>query len=141
MRLLLGKYNHTIDPKGRLFVPAKLREELGDSFVISIGTDTNLHIHTEAGWQAILDKYNALPLSKSRDLRYFFANAVNCEPDKQGRILIPPALRDRVKIKQDVTIIGVGGHAEIWDTEIYNRMEAESLTPEKLLAAMEELDF
>lgn len=138
---MVGKYKHTVDPKGRLFVPSKLREELGDSFYVTLGLDHCLSVYTEDGWQAIVDKYNALPISQARKMRFLFANAAKCEPDKQGRFLIPTTLRDYAGLKQEVTFIGQAGHAEIWDSEAYDRLEAESLTPENLAAVMEELDF
>ena len=138
---MVGKYRHTVDPKGRLFVPSKLREELGDAFYVTLGLDHCLSVYTEAGWEAIVEKYNALPIAKTRKMRFLFANAAKCEPDKQGRFLIPTELRDYAGLKQDVTFIGQAGHAEIWDSDTYDALEAESLTPENLAAAMEELDF
>ena len=138
---MVGKYVHTVDPKGRLFVPSKLRDELGDSFYVTLGLDHCLSVYTEAGWQAIVEKYNALPLYQARKMRVLFANAAKCEPDKQGRFLIPQTLRDYAGLRQEVTFIGQAGHAEIWDSEAYDRMEAETLTPEYLASAMEELDF
>ncbi len=138
---MVGKYRHTVDPKGRLFVPSKLREELGEVFYVTLGLDSCLSVYTEDGWQAITEKYNALPLAKARKMRFLFANAAKCEPDKQGRFLIPTGLRDYAGLKEEVTFIGQGGHAEIWDSEAYDAMERESLTPETLAAVMEELDF
>lgn len=138
---MVGKYKHNVDPKGRLFVPSKLREELGEAFYVTLGLDHCLSVYTEEGWQAILDKYNQLPISKARKMRFLFANAAKCEPDKQGRFLLPTELRDYAGLRQEVTFIGQGGHAEIWDSEAYDRLEAELLTPEALAAAMEELDF
>ncbi len=138
---MVGKYRHTVDPKGRLFVPSKLREELGEVFYVTLGLDSCLSVYTEDGWQAITEKYNALPLAKARKMRFLFANAAKCEPDKQGRFLIPAELRAYAKMKEEVTFIGQGGHAEIWDSEAYDAMERESLTPETLAAIMEELDF
>ena len=84
---MYGKYKHTVDPKGRLFVPSKLRDELGEAFYVTLGLDHCLSVYTEAGWQAILDKYNALPISQARKMRFLFANAAKCEPDKQGRLI------------------------------------------------------
>ena len=138
---MYGKYKHSVDPKGRLFVPSKLREELGEAFYVTLGLDHCLSVYTEAGWQAILDKYNALPISQARKMRFLFANAAKCEPDKQGRFLIPAELRQYAGITQDVTFIGQGGHAEIWDSEAYDELERQTLTPENLTAAMEELGF
>ena len=138
---MVGKYRHTVDPKGRLFVPAKLREELGDSFYVTLGLEHCLSVYTEAGWQAIVDKYNALPLSQARKMRFLFANAAKCEPDKQGRFLIPTELRDYAGLKDEVMFVGLAGHAEIWDSATYDALEAETLTPEYMASVMEELDF
>ena len=138
---MVGKYRHTVDPKGRLFVPSKLRDELGDAFYVTLGLDHCLSGYTEAGWQAIVEKFNALPISKARKMRFLFANAAKCEPDKQGRFLIPTELREYAGLKQEVIFIGQAGHAEIWDSEAYDQLEAETLTPEALASAMEELDF
>lgn len=138
---MFGKYRHSVDPKGRLFVPAKLREELGDAFYVTLGLDHCLSVYTEAGWQGIMDKYNSLPISQSRKIRFLFANAAKCEPDRQGRFLIPTELRDYASIRQNVVFIGQGNHAEIWDAEAYEALEREQLTPENLAAAMEDLGF
>lgn len=138
---MFGKYKHSIDPKGRLFVPAKLKDELGSAFYVTLGLDHCLSVYTQSSWDAILEKYNALPLSQSRRMRFLFANAAKCEPDKQGRFLLPTELRDYAGLKQDVTFIGQGNHAEIWDSEAYAAMERELLTPENLLQTMEELGF
>ncbi len=85
---MFGKYKHSVDEKGRLFVPSKLREELGSTFYVTLGLDHCLSVYTEAGWKAIVDKYNALPIVQARKMRFLFANAAKCEPDKQGRFLI-----------------------------------------------------
>ena len=138
---MVGKYRHTVDPKGRLFVPSKLREELGDAFYVTLGLDHCLSVYTEAGWEAIVEKYNALPIAKARKMRFLFANAAKCEPDKQGRFLLPADLRQYAGIKQDVTFIGQGSHAEIWDSDTYAALEEELLKSENLAAAMEELGF
>ena len=138
---MYGKYKHTVDPKGRLFVPSKLRDELGEAFYVTLGLDHCLSVYTETGWQAILDKYNALPISQARKMRFLFANAAKCEPDKQGRFLIPTELRQYAGIRQEVTFIGQGGRAEIWNSETYEEQEREMLTPENLAATMEELGF
>ena len=138
---MVGKYRHNVDPKGRLFVPAKLREELGESFYVTLGLEHCLSVYTEAGWQAIVDKYNALPMSQARKMRFLFANAAKCEPDKQGSFLIPTELRDYAGLKDEVMFVGLAGHAEIWDSATYDALEAETLTPEYMASVMEELDF
>lgn len=138
---MVGKYRHNVEPKGRLFVPAKLREELGESFYVTLGLEHCLSVYTEEGWQAIVDKYNALPMSQARKMRFLFANAAKCEPDKQGRFLIPTELRDYAGLKDEVMFVGLAGHAEIWDSATYDALEAETLTPEYMASVMEELDF
>ena len=138
---MYGKYKHSVDPKGRLFVPSKLREELGEAFYVTLGLDHCLSVYTEAGWQAILDKYNALPISQARKMRFLFANAAKCEPDSQGRILIPQKLRAYADLQKDVVVIGVSNRAEIWNAEAWYAVEEEELNPENLAAVMEELGF
>lgn len=81
---MFGKYKHTLDPKGRLFVPAKLREELGSAFYVARSLDPCLTVYTEEEWQRIVERSKAAPSSKARGLRTFFANVVRCEPDKQA---------------------------------------------------------
>ncbi len=138
---MTGKYQHSVDPKGRLFVPAKLREELGSAFYVTLGLDGCLAAYPQESWQQILDKYRALPLSASRHMRFLFANAAKCEPDKQGRFLLPAELRQYAHLEQDVTFIGVADHAEIWNSALYAEQERANLTPEKLEAVMRELGF
>ena len=138
---MYGKYQHTIDAKGRLFVPSKLREELGEAFYVTLGLDHCLSVYTQDGWDGIMERYNALPLSQAGKMRFLFANACKCEPDKQGRFLLPQELRAYAGLEQEVTFIGQGGHAEIWDSARYAALEQDQLTPENLLHMMEELGF
>ncbi len=138
---MYGRYDHAVDPKGRLFVPAKLRPELGEAFYITLGLDRCLSVYTEAGWNEILEKFRKLPVSAAPKMRLLFANAAKCEPDKQGRFLLPVKLRQYAGIEHEVTFIGQGDRAEIWDTAAYQKMEDEMLTPENLRSVMEELGF
>ena len=113
-----GEYNHAVDVKGRLIVPAKFRELLGEHFVVTKGMDGCLWLFDEAGWNMLEGKIQALPVTnaKARQLsRFFLASAVDCEIDKQGRILIPQPLRTFAGLDKDATFVGVGGHIEIWD--------------------------
>lgn len=136
--MMYGKYRHSVDPKGRLFVPSKLKDELGEAFFVTISVDPCLCIYTQERMQTLLDRFDTMPMLQARKLRGIFANAVRCEPDKQGRFLIPAELRQRVGITQDVTIIGLGNHAEIWDSKTYDEVDALETLPENLAAAMQE---
>lgn len=138
---MFGKYEHAVDAKGRIFVPAKLKEELGETFYVTPGLDHCLSVYTEPVWQSVIEKLNTMPLSQSVKMRFLFANAFRCEPDKQGRVLLPGELRKYACISDSVTFIGQGSRAEIWDSETYNRLESETLTPEYLRSIMEELNF
>ncbi len=138
---MVGKYRHTVDAKGRLFVPAKLREELGDEFYVTIGLDHCLSVYTLESWQDIMARYNALPLSKARKIRLLFANATKCEPDKQGRFLLPADLRRFAGIDQDVMFLGQGNHAEIWNAAEYDELEQTAMDAGGIAAEMEELEF
>ncbi|MBQ7872091.1 MAG: division/cell wall cluster transcriptional repressor MraZ [Oscillospiraceae bacterium] len=138
---MYGKYRHTLDAKGRLFVPSKLRDELGDYFYVAKAPDACLTVYPESEWQKLLARCNELPSSKARSMRYFFANVAKCEPDKQGRFLLPESLREYAGIDQEVMFLGQGTRAEIWSAERYEAEEAKYLTPEALAAVMEELGF
>lgn len=128
-KVLMGEFQHTIDEKGRLFIPAKLREELGKPFYISKGLDGCLFVYDEKQWQLFEDKLNALPMSLkgARDFkRFFFSGATEGSYDKQGRVLLPPNLRQYAFLVKDVVIVGVGNRAEIWAAEKWSAYSQEA---------------
>ena len=136
-----GEFQHNIDAKGRLFIPAKFREELGKMFIITKGLDGCLFVYSASAWEVLEDNINQLPRSKSRNLqRFFFSSAADCVPDAQGRVLIPQNLREYAALQKEVTIIGVSGRVEIWNTARWKAIN-EELTPESIAEAMEELGF
>ena len=138
---MTGTYEHSIDAKGRLFIPAKLRGELGETFYLAVGVDACLAIYPKSTWDKITEKIAALPMSQSKTMRLLFANAAKCEPDAQGRIVLPQKLRAYAHLEKDVVVIGVSNRAEIWNAEKWAEIEAEELNPENLAAVMEELGF
>ncbi len=119
MSMFMGEYNHTIDSKGRIIVPAKLRETLGEEFIVTLGLDGCLFVYPNEEWQTFVQQLKNLPGSKNaRQLqRYFMAGAANCEVDKQGRILIPVKLREQAGLEKDVVFVGVLSKIEIWSKE------------------------
>lgn len=124
---LTGEYTHNLDDKGRLAIPAKLREKLGDVVMVTVGWENCLEVYPEKTWIAKSAKAIDLPTldAEIRDLlRWMFASASDCEMDKQGRILIPQSLRSRTGITDSVTIIGLGNYMELWDTPTW---EAERI--------------
>ena len=127
---MTGQYQHTIDAKGRLFIPAKLREELGDTFYVTMGMDSCLSIYSDASWARFTEKFESLPYTKTKAMRPLFANAAKCEPDAQGRIVLPQKLRAYAHLEKDVVVIGVSNRAEIWNAEKWAEIEAEELNPE-----------
>ena len=138
---MTGTYEHSIDAKGRLFIPAKLREELGAAFYLAMGIDACLAIYPLSTWDRFTEKFASLPMSQSKAMRPLFANAVKCEPDSQGRIVIPQKLRKYASLEKDTVIIGVHDRAEIWSTAVWSAQEDEEMTPEKMAACMAELGF
>lgn len=140
MGSVTGTYEHSIDAKGRLFIPAKLREELGATCYLTMGIDACLAIYPQESWNVFTEKFASLPMSQSRLMRPIFANAVKCEPDSQGRIVLPQRLRKYAGLEKDVVIIGVHNRAEIWAADTWYASE-EEMTPEKMAALMESLDF
>ena len=136
-----GEYQHTLDAKGRLFIPAKLREQLGDSFVLTKGLDDCLFVYPQEAWEELEQKIRQLPMSKSRSLqRFFLSSAADVTVDRQGRIVIPPVLRGYAKLERDVVVIGVGERAELWDARRWNAY-TDDLDSESIAQAMEELGF
>lgn len=138
-RLVTGEYRHTIDAKGRVSVPARLREDLGQPFYVTIGLDRCLAVYSQERWDEFAAKFAAQPYAKARHMRPIFANASCCELDAQGRILLPQKLREYAGLKKDITIIGVYTHAEIWDSDARIAAEELELAPENIERVMEEL--
>ena len=122
--MLLGEYNHNIDDKGRVSVPAKFREDLGISFIVTKGLDNCLFAYSKEEWTKFEEKLKSLPLTNPNArnfIRFFFSGATECEIDKQGRINIPSSLSMYASLNKDCSIIGVDDHIEIWNTEIWNK--------------------
>ena len=138
---MTGTYEHSIDAKGRLFIPAKPREELGVTFYLAMGVDECLAIYPQETWNRFTEKFASLPMSQSAAMRPLFANASKCELDSQGRIVIPQKLRKYAGLEKDAVIIGVNDRAEIWSAETWNAREEEEMTPEKMKACLAALGF
>ena len=139
--MLIGEYQHNIDTKGRVIVPARFREDLGEHFYITKGLDGCLFVLSPDEWTRLQDKVKAMPISKARGLqRFFFSGAAEVEPDKQGRILIPQVLRDHAQLTKDVTCIGTSSRAEIWDSKRWNEFNS-TLTEESIAEAMDMLEL
>ncbi len=122
--MFMGEYNHTVDAKGRLIVPSKFREQLGDEFVVTKGLDGCLFVYENTEWKALEEKLHALPLTNAnarKFSRFFLAGATTCEVDKQGRILLPAVLRDFAGIDKEAVLVGVGSRIEIWNREAWNQ--------------------
>ena len=138
---MIGKYPAKMDDKGRLFVPAKLREELGELFYVTYGFNGGhkcLTAYTCADWKAMNENYNKLGITqRSGAASLIFINAVECNPDKQFRFGLSQNLMNYAGIERDVLIVGRAGQAEIWNAAEYEAFENENLSPEKLLASLE----
>ncbi len=118
--MFMGRYNHTIDPKGRLSIPSKYREILGDDFVVSKGMDDCLYVYANEDWKVFEGKLASLPLmsEEARQFaRFFLSGAQPVTVDKQGRILMPQDLRDFAGLEKDVVLAGMGSRIEIWSLE------------------------
>lgn len=138
---LMGTYSHNLDAKGRMNFPTKLRESLGDSFIITRGLDGCLFVYSREEWAVMEEKISSMPLSKGKNVqRFFFSNAAEIEADKQGRILIPAHLREYAGLEKDVMVIGAVNRAEIWDKDRWNKLN-DSFSEDMLTEAMDELGF
>ena len=118
--MFMGEFQHTIDTKGRLIMPAKLREKLGEKFVVTRGLDGCLFGYPLSEWAVLEAKLNEMPLAKKDArtfVRFFYSAATECELDKQGRINLPISLRNHGNLTKNCVIVGVSNRIEIWDEE------------------------
>lgn len=125
----MGQYNHTIDSKGRLIIPAKFREHLGNTFILTRGLDQCLFGYPIHEWKLIEEKMKGLPLTKKDArafTRFFFSGATECEIDKQGRINISTPLIQYAKLEKECVVIGVSNRIEIWSKEVWEQYFSES---------------
>ena len=143
--MFMGEYNHTIDAKGRLIVPAKFREILGDNFIVTKGLDGCLFVYPNDEWTRFEEKLKSLPLTikNARQFtRFFLAGAAACEVDKQGRILLPQVLREFACLEKDVVLVGVASRIEIWSRERWDEsMNTYDGDMDEVAENMESLGF
>lgn len=143
--MFMGEYNHTIDAKGRLIVPAKFREILGDNFIVTKGLDGCLFAYPNDEWTRFEEKLKSLPLTNKNArqfTRFFLAGAAACEVDKQGRILLPQVLREFASLEKDVVLVGVASRIEIWSRERWDEsMNTYDGDMDEVAENMESLGF
>ena len=124
MELFCREYRYSLDAKNRIFIPAKYREILGDSFIITRRLDTCLALYTTEEWEKYSEKIKALPDSVAMELkRFIFPKTLLAEPDSQGRVIIPNDLKEYAQLEKNAVIIGVGDHAEIWSESLWDERE------------------
>ena len=141
--MLYGGYDHSIDKKGRLAIPSKLRDELGDSFIICRGIYGKrcICVYSMEKWEALVEKIGQLPASRSSVVkRFLYDGAFNVEFDTQGRILIPASLREYAELQSEAHIIGIDTNLEIWNKDVWNKENSE-YTPEAIASIVSDLDF
>lgn len=138
--MLIGEYTHSLDPKGRLIMPAKFREDIGSHFYVTIGTDKCLRAYSFEEWNKYKAKIEALPDSDNKARQYkraIFANSNECEVDKQGRILIASNLKNYAGLEKDVIIIGQSSYIEIWGIENWNSYnETQDINLDELVSGL-----
>lgn len=127
-KLFIGEYEHSVDSKGRVIMPVKLREDIGEKFIVTKGLDGCLFAYSISEWTNFEEKLKTLPLTNknARDfVRFFLSGAVECEIDKQGRFLIPSNLREYATLEKEINIIGVGTRIEIWNREEWKKYSSD----------------
>ena len=138
--MLIGEYEHSLDVKGRLIMPVKLRTDIGEKFIITKGLDGCLFVFSQTEWSNFETKLKELPLTNknARDfVRFFLSGATECELDKQGRFLIVNNLREYSNITKEVVIIGVGTRLEIWNKENWNKYNSsDNISPDDIAENM-----
>jgi MraZ protein len=141
--MFIGEHQHSIDNKGRLIIPSKFREDLGDEFIMTKGLDNCLFVYPKEEWKIVEEKLKSLPLT-NRDarafIRFFFSGATECVLDKQGRVLIPANLREHSRLEKDAVIIGVSTRIEIWSKEEWDSYNSDdNLSYDSIAEKMAEL--
>ena len=124
----MGEYQHSLDDKGRLIIPSKLREGLGEKFILTRGLDHSLFVYPLTEWSHMEEKMKTLPTTQADArafVRMFFSGAVECEPDKQWRISIPQNLREHARINKDLYVLGVSTRVEIWAKEVWEEYSSK----------------
>lgn len=143
--MFMGEFSHSIDAKGRVILPAKFREELGTSCIVTRGLEGCLSVYTVDAWNALAEKMKKLRTSKEKVRafkRFLFGSAAELEFDRTGRILIPSPLRDYAKLGKEVTVIGTGDAIEIWDKEAYEDYAAKTVPAmEEIAESLEDMDI
>ncbi|WP_055107464.1 division/cell wall cluster transcriptional repressor MraZ [Paenibacillus ihumii] len=127
--MFMGEFQHSIDDKGRIIIPAKFRDLLGASFVVTRGLDQCLFVYPMQEWAVLEQKLKALPLMKSDArafTRFFFSGATECEWDKQGRVNLPGNLRQYAKLEKDCVVLGVSNRVEIWSRDTWEQYFQQS---------------
>ena len=127
--MLIGEYQHAVDAKGRLIMPAKFREQLGETFIVTRGLDQCLFVYPMEEWRTLENKLKSLPMTQANArafVRFLFSGATECTLDRQGRILLPAHLREHAGINKDVMIIGVSTRVEIWAREQWQAYVAQA---------------
>ena len=141
--MLFGNYKHTVDKKGRVFIPAKLRDSLGNSFMLCCGISGKrcLCVYSNDEWEKLVAKIDTLPSTKASTVkRFLYGGAFSVECDAQGRILIPNTLREFARLETEAQIIGMSTNLEIWNSCLWDE-ELAQYTPESMASVMEELNF
>jgi len=134
-------YQHTIDAKGRLFIPVDLREELGHTFYVTLSMEKCLSAYSSENWERFKEKKREMSQVNQKLMRPLFAMAAKRELDGQGRINLPQSLLDFAGLKKNVAIVGVGDRVEFWDSDTYAEVAAEEMKPENIAAVFEKLGF
>lgn len=126
--MFMGEYHHSIDEKGRIIIPSKIRYDLGENFIVTRGLDNCLFVYPKDEWVEIINKYKMLPNTKDARnfMRFFLSGATTLEFDKQGRINIPDPLVKFADLKKDCVIIGVNERLEIWSKEHWDNFLLEN---------------
>lgn len=140
--MFVGEYRHSIDSKGRLFIPVRLRDELGQSFMICKGFDRCLMLHPMSSWQLFAAKLEELTMVGQKNIRrYFFSSAFEATADAQGRVIIPPVYRQFAGLDKSVCLIGNNRHLELWDEETWDAEQDSNMNNEDIASELLKLGF
>lgn len=138
---MTGEFNHTMDSKGRLFIPARLREKLGASFYVTVSDEKCLWAFSAESWNDFVTKVREMTYMERKKMRPFFSSATRCDVDAQGRALIPQNLRQYADLKKNITVLGCDDHAEIWNSDIWEPINKKETSPLYIGEVLKEINF
>lgn len=138
--MLVGRYDQNIDPKGRVNIPAKFRPSLGETFVVAVGDEKCVNIYPLSEWDAFMERINSVPAEdRAMVMRYIQQSSAECGLDSQGRVVIPPSIREYAELTKEIIVVGEHKKVEVWSLDNWNKYSKDNFDMDKLADIMKQI--